>query len=104
MTDAYRVEVDDHGCPGCGHGVTYTVMGPDGYTQGVSFGEESDAYELASALNGAFRNGRHVAFVTVGRRVGPEDRRDVESGSNPPAEGERRASKGRRLTDDDIPF
>jgi predicted regulator of Ras-like GTPase activity (Roadblock/LC7/MglB family) len=49
--DAYAVEVDQLGCKTCGHGRTWTVVGPDGVAIGQSFEDHADAEDLAALLS-----------------------------------------------------
>jgi hypothetical protein len=56
--EPYFVEVDQNGCERCGHGKTWTVVGPDGVAHSQSFDDVEDAESLADALNGAFFAGR----------------------------------------------
>lgn len=56
--DPYFVEVDNNGCPKCGHERTYTIIQPGGDAIGKSFSDEDDASELAELLNEAYYRGR----------------------------------------------
>lgn len=64
---AYTVETDDEGCPHCGRGKTWVVVGPDGHAvSGQSWGlnedgdEPSQPHELAELLNIAFNQARSL--------------------------------------------
>lgn len=50
----YHVEVDDNGCDHCSQGRTWTVVGPDGIAEGVSYGDRESADDLADAMNRAY--------------------------------------------------
>jgi hypothetical protein len=54
----FFVEVEDPGCRNCGTGKTWAVVGPDGCTTGMSYGDEDDAQEQADDLNNAFVQGK----------------------------------------------
>lgn len=55
--NAYFVEVDDNGCPKCGAGRTYRVIGPDGMGSSTSYADVDDAEHEADILNEAFERG-----------------------------------------------
>ena len=55
--EPYLVKVDDQVCKYCGHGKTWTVVGPDGYAIGTSYSDEEEAGYIAELLNGAYQSG-----------------------------------------------
>lgn len=60
MSDrAYRVEPTTGKCGHCSseNAPYFDVIGPDGFAQGTTFGDEVDAEEHANALNGAYEEG-----------------------------------------------
>ena len=60
---AYRVEVDHEGCEKCGAERTWTLIGPDRYAIGISYGKQEDAEEMADDLNEAFEKGKQSVEV-----------------------------------------
>ncbi len=56
--DAYFIEVDTNGCPTCGKGKTWSVVGPNGMASSTSYEDEEDAQNQADQLNEAFWHGR----------------------------------------------
>ncbi len=63
---AYRVEIGSPACPHCGDGATWDVIDPHGIATGTSYGDESDAYAMAAALNHAFHLGRAALELGIG--------------------------------------
>lgn len=63
--NAYRVEPDTNVCAYCGHGGTYTVIGPGNVAIGTSFADETDASEMASMLNAAYEHGARQIAVSI---------------------------------------
>jgi hypothetical protein len=57
---AYRVAVEDEGCPHCGAGKYWIVVGPDGSGGTVSYSTEEAAETQAVALNLACDIGREA--------------------------------------------
>ena len=55
---AYYVEVDHDGCGHCSAGKTWTVVGPDGTGQAISWGTQDEADDVAAMLNAAFECGQ----------------------------------------------
>jgi hypothetical protein len=56
--EAYRVEIDVSGCPKCGHGAYWDVIGPDDVALATSYADKEDAIEIAEILNMAYEAGR----------------------------------------------
>lgn len=61
--EPYRVEVDNGGCERCSHGMTWTVVGPDGVAAGTSWEDEDVAGYQAGILNDAYRVGHSAALL-----------------------------------------
>ena len=55
--EPYKVVKERHACKTCGHGLLWTVQGPEGDAGGTSYEVESDAQEEANALNHAYELG-----------------------------------------------
>lgn len=53
----YFVEVDRNGCPKCGAGRMWTVIGPDGAAIGESWSAEEPAQDMADEKNDAYDAG-----------------------------------------------
>lgn len=53
----YRVEVDKGGCERCSHGQMWTIVGPDGYAFGESWGDREFVEDLVEYLNDAYEAG-----------------------------------------------
>jgi hypothetical protein len=54
----YTVAVEDEGCDRCGHGRMWTIVGPDGYGFGQSWGDRETVEDLADYLNEAYEAGQ----------------------------------------------
>jgi hypothetical protein len=53
----YRVE-EVKGCPECGSGTTYAIIGPDEIELSESYGDQDDAWYITAILNDAYVKGR----------------------------------------------
>lgn len=61
--DPYFVEVEANGCPHCGQGRTYRIVGPDDVGTGTIYENDNEASEVADDLNGAYWNGYSVGKI-----------------------------------------
>lgn len=59
MSDTpYYVDVDEVGCEKCKHGMYFTIVfRPTETAEGISYGDEDEAQELADRLNDAYSKG-----------------------------------------------
>lgn len=62
----YFIEASDS-CPKCGP-LGWNIIGPDGVSFGITYGEEEDAQEMADMLNEAFDAGMKTALL-AGQRL-----------------------------------
>ena len=68
MDEHYFLEVDTNGCPHCGRGRTWNIIGPDGAALGMRWTESDedresgeppeDAAMMCEAMNEAFATGQ----------------------------------------------
>lgn len=80
--EPYHVEVDTGGCERCGHGKTWTVVGPDDMAHSVSWEDQEEAEDFARAMNCAYAAGR-AADPGVGGRPEPcGDEHDMRNGDD----------------------
>ena len=56
--EPYFVEVEVNGCPCCGSGKTWIIVGPDETSLGRSFLDQEEASDLADMLNTAYFQGK----------------------------------------------
>lgn len=71
VPDAYRVIVDEIGCPHCCASRLWTVIGPDEVCEGQSWEDEDTAQDLAERMCKAFAAGRASVAPNVGAQVEP---------------------------------
>ena len=62
----YKVEMDRSGCSKCGAGKLWMVVGPDGFSQSVLYGDRDEADHQAWILSKAYNLG--LAAETVGAK------------------------------------
>lgn len=108
--DAYHLEMEEPGCTHCDAGAKWIVCHRSGSDPlGTIYDNRDAAREVCDAMNEAHSAGMLDAFKIVGRRTGPENRRQVEVAKPPEGIDERRrngttAYDGRRHNDNGLPF
>jgi hypothetical protein len=53
----FKVEKDVSGCPQCGHGDMWTIVGPHGTQIGQSWGDQELVEDICQYMNEAFEAG-----------------------------------------------